>query len=130
MSNAVTARRIWSCKVCNACASPVSNGRSRFRSPNIETVESGDATTVETEALGAKVFELYGSLKHDRRQLPAKLDRYLSELRDLEMLSDLMASTFVNDPLRRQRLLEERSLNQRLRFLIGFLRDEIGNAAA
>jgi hypothetical protein len=76
------------------------------------------------------VIELYGSLKHDRRQFPAKLDRYLSELRDLEMLGDLMASTFVNDPLRRQRLLEERSLNQRLRFLIRYLRDEIGNAAA
>ena len=101
-----------------------------FPIAKIETVESGNATTVETEALGAKVIELYGSLKHDRRQLPAKLDRYLSELRDLEMLADLMASTFVNDPLRRQRLLEERSLNQRLRFLIRYLRDEIGNPAA
>ena len=90
---------------------------------SIESVESHDPTSVETEALGAKVIELYGSLKHDRRQLPAKLDRYLSELRDLEMLADLMASTFVNDPLRRQRLLEERSLNQRLRFLITYLRD-------
>ncbi|MGC2627423.1 MAG: LON peptidase substrate-binding domain-containing protein [Candidatus Udaeobacter sp.] len=101
-----------------------------FPIASIEAVESRDAPTVETEALGAKVIELYGSLKHDRRQLPAKLDRYLSELRDLEMLADLMASTFVNDPLRRQRLLEERSLNQRLRFLIRYLRDEIGNAAA
>ena len=101
-----------------------------FPIASIDTVESRDQTTVETEALGAKVIELYGSLKHDHRQLPAKLDRYLSELRDLEMLADLMASTFVNDPLRRQRLLEERSLNQRLRFLIRYLRDEIGNAAA
>ena len=101
-----------------------------FPIASIDTVESRDPTTVETEALGAKVVELYGSLKHDRRQLPAKLDRYLSELRDLEMLADLMASTFINDPLRRQRLLEERSLNQRLRFLIRYLRDEIGNAAA
>lgn len=97
---------------------------------SIESVEPRDPTSVETEALGAKVVELYGSLKHDRRQLPAKLDRYLSELRDLEMLADLMGSTFVNDPLRRQRLLEERSLNQRLRFLITYLRDETGNAAA
>ena len=64
------------------------------------------------------------------RQLPAKVDQYLAELRDLEMLADLMASTFVNDPLRRQRVLEERSLNQRLRFLIRYLNDEIGNAAA
>ena len=101
-----------------------------FPIASIETVESRDATTVETEALGAKVIELYGNLKHNRHQLPAKLDRYLCELRDLEMLAHLMASTFVNDPLRRQRLLEERSLNQRLRFLIRYLRDEIGNAAA
>jgi Lon protease-like protein len=101
-----------------------------FPIAGIDAVESRDPTSVATEALGAKVIELYGSLKHDRRQLPAKLDRYLSELRDLEMLADLMASTFVSDPLRRQRLLEERSLNQRLRFLIRYLRDEIGNAAA
>ena len=96
-----------------------------FPIARIDIVESRDATTVETEAL-----ELYANLKHDRRQLPAKVDRYLSELRDLEMLADLMASTFVNDPLRRQRVLEEHSLNQRLRFLIRYLRDEIGNAAA
>jgi ATP-dependent Lon protease len=101
-----------------------------FPIASIDTVESHDPTSVETEALGAKVIELYGSLKHDRRQLPPKLDRYLSELRDLEMLADLIASTFVSDPLRRQRLLEEGSLNQRLRFLIRYLRDEIGNAAA
>jgi Lon protease-like protein len=101
-----------------------------FPIARIHLVESRNATTVETEALGAKVLELYANLKHERRQLPAKVDRYLSELRDLEMLADLMASTFVNDPLRRQRVLEERSLNQRLRFLITYLRDEIGNAAA
>jgi ATP-dependent Lon protease len=100
-----------------------------FPIATVEAVASSDPTTVETEALGAKVIELYGSLKHDHRQLPAKLDRYLSELRDLEMLADLMASTFVNDPLRRQHLLEERSVNQRLRFLIRYLHDEIGNAA-
>jgi Lon protease-like protein len=101
-----------------------------FPIARIDAIESRDPITVETEALGTKVLELYGSLKHDRRQLPAKLDRYLSELRDLEMLADLVGSTFVNDPLRRQRLLEERSVNQRLRFLISYLRDEIGNAAA
>jgi len=101
-----------------------------FPIASINAIESRDETTVETEALGTKVLELYANLKHDGRQLPAKLDRYLAELRDLEMLADLMASTFVNDPLRRQRVLEEQSVNQRLRFLIRYLRDEIGNAAA
>jgi hypothetical protein len=46
------------------------------------------------------------------------------------MLADLVASTFVSDPLRRQRILEESSLNQRLRLLIGYLRDEISSTAA
>jgi len=103
---------------------------SPFPIARIDIVESRDATTVETEALGAKVLELYANLKHDGRKLPARVDRYLSELRELEMLADLIASTFVHDPLRRQLMLEERSLNHQLRFLISFLRDEIGNPAA
>jgi Lon protease-like protein len=101
-----------------------------FPIARIDAIESREPATVETEALGTKVLELYGNLKHNRRQLPAKLDRYLAEMRDLEMLADLIASTFVNDPLRRQRVLEEQSLNQRLRFLIRYLREEIDNAAA
>ena len=101
-----------------------------FPIARIDIVESGDKTTVETEALAEKVLELYASLKHDGRRLPAKVDQYLSELRDLEMLADLMASTFINDPLRRQRVLEEGSLNQRLRLVIQYLREETGSAAA
>ncbi|PYI88642.1 MAG: hypothetical protein DMF03_09985 [Verrucomicrobia bacterium] len=66
---------------------------------------------------------------HDR-QLPAKLDRYLSDLNDLAMLADLMAATFVLDPLRRQQILEQRDLNARLRLVIQYLREETGHAAA
>ena len=101
-----------------------------FPVARIDIVESRDATTVETEALGEKVLELYANLKSDGRQLPHKVDRYLSQLHDPEMLADLIASTFIHDPLRRQRVLEESSLNQRLRLLIKYLYDEIGNMAA
>jgi ATP-dependent Lon protease len=101
-----------------------------FPVARIDLVESRDATTVETEALGEKVLELYANLKSDGRQLPQKVDRYLSQLHDAEMLADLIASTFIHDPLRRQRVLEESSLNQRLRLLIKYLHDEIGNMAA
>jgi Lon protease-like protein len=100
-----------------------------FPVAKIDVVESRDATTVETEALAEKVLELYRRLKRDGRQLPAKVDRYLSQLHDVEMLADLVASTFVSDPLRRQRVLEESSINQRLRLVITYLRDEIGSAA-
>ena len=101
-----------------------------FPIARIEALESESASSVESDALGAKVIELYSKLKRDGRQLPEKVDKYLSHLTDMEMLADLMAATFVNDPLRRQQLLEELSLNQRLRLLIQYLREETGNAAA
>ena len=103
---------------------------SPFPVAKIDIVESENKATVETEALGEKVLELYQKLKRAGRQLPPKVDRYLAQLGDLEMLADLVASTFVDDPLRRQKMLEESSVNQRLRLLITFLQDEIGSAAA
>ena len=101
-----------------------------FPLARIEPLESDSVTTVETEALGAKVIELYSKLKGAGRRLPEKVDAYLSHLNDMEMLADLMAATFVNDPLRRQQLLEELSLNRRLRLVIQYLREETGSAAA
>ncbi len=101
-----------------------------FPIARIEPLESELAATVETDALGAKVLELYSNLKETGRQLPAKIDEYLSHLGDTEMLADLMAATFINDPLRRQQVLEELAVNQRLRLVIQYLREETGSAAA
>jgi Lon protease-like protein len=103
---------------------------SPFPIARIEALKSDATPSVETEALGAKVIELYSKLKDTGRQLPEKVDQYLSHLGDMEMLADLMAATFVNDPLRRQQLLEELSLKQRLRLVIQYLREETGSAAA
>src|SRR5437868_5816719 len=102
-----------------------------FPVATIDSLESDSVPSVETEALATKVLELYWNLKNDgRRQLPPKVDRYLSDLSDPEMLADLVASTFVSDALRRQRVLEELSLNQRLRLVIQYLREESGSPAA
>jgi Lon protease-like protein len=101
-----------------------------FPIARIEPLESKTTPSVETDALGAKVIELYQELKKNGLQLPERADRHLSQLRDAEVLADLMAATFVNDPLRRQRVLEELTVNQRLRLLIQYLRDETGSAAA
>ena len=101
-----------------------------FPIARIEPLDSIVSGSVETEALGTKVLEMYELFKVTGRQLPAKVDRYLSDLNDPEMLADLMASTFINDPLRRQHVLEELDLNQRLRLVIKYLREEGGSAAA
>jgi Lon protease-like protein len=101
-----------------------------FPIARIEPLESEHAASAETDALGAKVLELYSNLKETGRQLPAKIDEYLSHLGDTEMLADLMAATFINDPLRRQQVLEELAVNQRLRLVIQYLPEEMGSAAA
>jgi len=101
-----------------------------FPLATIEQLESDYTSSVETEALSAKVLELYSKFKREGRELPAKVDKYLSDLGDPEMLADLVAATFISDPLRKQRILEELSVNQRLRLLIQYLREETGTAAA
>ena len=101
-----------------------------FPIAEVEALESESAESVEADALGAKVVELYSKLKSDGRQLPEKVDQYLSRLDDMEMLADLMAATFITDAQRKQQLLEELSLPQRLRLVIQYLREESGNAAA
>ena len=100
-----------------------------FPIAEIEPLESDDESSVEIEALGEKVLELYTRFKGGGRQLPPKLDRYLSDLSDPAMLADLMAATFISDPMRRQHVLEELAVNQRLRLVIKYLREETGSAA-
>jgi Lon protease-like protein len=101
-----------------------------FPIARIEPLESKVAPSVETDALGAKVLEHYSRFKESGRQLPVRIDQYLSHLGDSEMLADLMAATFINDPLRRQQVFEELEINQRLRLVIQYLREETGSAAA
>ena len=96
-----------------------------FPIARIKPLKTRTKLTVETDALAAKVLEFYGRLKESGRELPEKIDQYLSEMTDPEMLADLIAATFISNPSRRQRLLEELDLNQRLRLLIQFMREEI-----
>ncbi len=97
-----------------------------FPIAEIEPLEStASGSPVEREALGAKVLDFYSKFKRSGRELPGKVDRYLADLNDPGMLADLMAATFVSDPLRRQALLEELSVNQRLRLVIRCLREAL-----
>ncbi|MGI8890450.1 MAG: LON peptidase substrate-binding domain-containing protein [Chthoniobacterales bacterium] len=97
---------------------------SPFPMARIKPLKTRTKLTVETDALAAKVLEFYARLKENGRQLPDKVDRYLSEMDDPEMLADLIAATFIGDAARRQDLLEELDLNERLRLLIQYLREE------
>ena len=100
-----------------------------FPIARIKPLKTRTKPTVETDALATKVVEFYTRLKSSERALPEKIDRYLGEMSDPEMLADLIASTFVSGATRRQQLLEELDLNQRLRLLIQYLREENGSGA-
>ena len=101
-----------------------------FPIARLQPLKTRTKLTVETDTLAAKLLELYAQLKNSGRELPEKIDRYLSEMSDPEMVADLLAATFITEAARRQHLLEELDLNQRLRLLIQYLREEGGSAAA
>jgi Lon protease-like protein len=101
-----------------------------FPIARLQPLKTRTKLTVETDALAAKLLELYAQLKNSGRELPEKINRYLSEMSDPEMLADLLAATFITEAARRQQLLEELDLNQRLRLLIQYLREEGGSVAA
>lgn len=101
-----------------------------FPLAQITPLETEPSSSVESEALGAKVLDLYSKFKGTTRELPANLERYLSELDDFGALADLMAGAFIIDPLRRQQVLEELDLKLRLRLVIKYLSDETGADAA
>ena len=101
-----------------------------FPIATIEPLQSVISGEKEIEALGRNVLELYDKFKKRGRHLPEKVDQYLSDLSEPEMLADLMAATFVSDASRRQQLLEELSVQQRLRLVVQYLREETGDAAA
>jgi len=102
-----------------------------FPIAEIEPLESEPAdSSLRSEALGAKVLDLYEKFKTSGRQFPEKVDHYLADLHDPEMLADLMAATFISDSGRRQKLLEELSVTARLRLVIQYLSEETGDAAA
>jgi Lon protease-like protein len=92
-----------------------------FRIAQIASVPSEQGNTVEAEALGVKVLELCRQLKEGGFEPSAQLDTFLSHLTNLDMLADLIGHTFVSDPFRRQSLLEEPLVPERLRLLIQYL---------
>src|SRR5450432_78548 len=101
-----------------------------FPIARLQPLKTRTKRTVETDALAAKVLEFYARVRGSGHELSEKLARFVGEMADPEMLADLLASTFINDVARRQQLLEELDLNQRLRLLIQYLREEGGSAAA
>jgi Lon protease-like protein len=88
----------------------------------IKELRSTVGNNIEADALGLKVLELCRSLKPAN----SEFDRLLNHTQSAsaEMISDFVAQAFVADPGMRQRCLEELRVCERLRMLIGCLKND------
>ena len=100
-----------------------------FRIAPIAEFATDCPNVVEAEALGIKVVEMCGRLHENGengRCLPAALMDKLRHMTNPELLADIVTQTFVREPARQQRLLEEASVSERLRLLIRYLQVQAG----
>ena len=96
-----------------------------FRIAELREIESRPASADEGEKLSAQVLEICARYRAHGVEIPDELDRKLEQTSDPALLGDIVADSFVRDANRRQHLLEERDVAQRLRALIRHLGEEM-----
>lgn len=97
-----------------------------FLIAEVRELKSQPAPQLQGEALAAKLLELCGELRAQDEAIPEKIEEQLAKLADPEMLGDVIAHTLLRDAQRRQELLEELDVGERLRALIRHLREQLG----
>jgi Lon protease-like protein len=89
-----------------------------FRIAKLRELPSEPATATEGETLSAQVLEFCAHYRAKGTPIPEKLDEQLAKVEDPSVLCDIVTHTFVRDPHRRQQVLEENRVADRLRRLI------------
>jgi len=100
------------------------NGHS-FRMARLQEVPAQPATPEEAEALSAQVLEFCAHYRAKGAEISESLDQQLARVEDPAILCDIVTHTFVRDPHRRQHVLEETRVADRLRTLIRHLGEEM-----
>lgn len=95
-----------------------------FRIAQIETIPSIPPAEDDAADYSASVRELCASFEMEHFKLPEKMEDYLAQMDDPDVLADSVAHAFVRDPQRRQELLEEADVACRLLALIRHLQEE------
>jgi Lon protease-like protein len=96
-----------------------------FRMARLQEVPAQPATQDEAEALSAQVLEFCAHYRAKGAEISDTLDQQLAKVEDPAVLCDIVTHTFVRDPHRRQRVLEETRVADRLRTLIRHLGEEM-----
>lgn len=97
-----------------------------FRIAEIEPLENLETESDETQHLAAQAVALCGELRERGMPLPETFDSELAKITDPGKLCDLLAHTLVADPISRQTMLEELSVERRIRTLIRAVRSAMG----
>ena len=79
----------------------------------------------EVEPLSAKLLTICETLHAVGTPVPEGFDEQIAKIDDPEVLSDVVAHTFLRDPFRRQDVLEELRVGERMRLLIRHLNAEM-----
>jgi Lon protease-like protein len=95
-----------------------------FRMASISSVSSEPATEEEGEVLSAQILEYCAHFQAKGAQIPETLDEQLASVNDPAMLCDIVTHTFVRDPHRRQLVLEQTHVAERMKTLIRHLGEE------
>jgi len=95
--------------------------RAPFRIAEVREFESDCPNVVEADALGVKVVEICAKLQEQGREGQSAVVEKLRHVANPELLADLVTQAFVREPGEQQRVLEERSVSERLRILMRYL---------
>ncbi len=100
---------------------------SPFRIARIEAlpVDGDEGEPPDLVPMVTRLHALCSRFKDQGIELPAQFEAYLTQITDIGVVTDLVASTLITDPSVRQSLLEEISIAARLRKLLEGLRAQL-----
>ena len=96
-----------------------------FRIAEIRELPSEPATAKEKEGLTTRLLEVCSLLRANGAKVPDALDQQLAQVEDPELLSDIIAHTFLHDPEHRQTVFEELRVSARTGLLVRYLLGEM-----
>jgi Lon protease-like protein len=95
-----------------------------FRMAYLSPVSSEPPTAEEGEVLSAQILEYCAHFRAKGVEITETLDEQLASVSDPGTLCDIVAHTFVRDPRRRQLVLEQTRVAERMKTLIRHLDEE------
>jgi Lon protease-like protein len=88
--------------------------RNPYYVAEIEPLTSLPSTHPELETIASQILTVVNQAVAKGQKVPDWMMRFLDELKDYEVLADLVAYTFIEDVLTKQAILEELDLHRRL----------------